>query len=155
VPKVPTVEPAEAEDDKAEGPQVERVIEMPKMHRAPVATPKRRRMASMLDAVIETTKALSPAPSKKIAEAAKAQAEAETRQAEAEAKKTQAEAEAGPSAPVAVKPVAPEEKQQGRMHLKLLLPKLQSKLWTTSFDMLRGRNCPKKKFWKPDTMRES
>jgi hypothetical protein len=66
VPKVPTVGPAKAEDDKAEEPQVERVIEMPeilsppaaadlpKMHRAPIATPKRRRMASVLDAVIET-----------------------------------------------------------------------------------------------------
>jgi hypothetical protein len=102
---------------------VERVIEMPeilsppaatdlpKMHRAPVATPKRRRMASVLDAVIETTKALSPAPTKKIAEAAKAQAEAKTGQAEAEATKTQVEAEAGPSAPVAAKPAAPEEKK--------------------------------------------
>jgi hypothetical protein len=82
VPKVPTVGPAEAEDDKAKEPQVEKVIEMPeilsppaaadlpKMHRAPVATPKRRRMASVLDTIIETTKALSPAP-KKIAEGTK------------------------------------------------------------------------------------
>jgi hypothetical protein len=124
--KVPTVGPAEAEDDKAEEPQVERVIEMPeilsplaaadlpKMHRVPVVTPKRR-MASVLDDVIETTKALSPAPTKKIAEAAKAQAEAETGRAEAEATKTQAEVEAGPSAPVAAKPVAPEEKTAGQI----------------------------------------
>jgi hypothetical protein len=145
---------------------VERVIEMPeilsplaaadlpKMHRVPVVTPKRR-MASILDDVIETTKALSPAPTKKIAEAAKAQAEAETGRAEAEATKTQAEAEAGPSVPVAANPAAPEEKRQDRLHLKLLLPKLQSKLLTTSFDMLRGRNCLKKKFWKLDIMRES
>jgi hypothetical protein len=127
VPKVPTVGPAEAEDDKAEEPQVERVIEMPeilsppiavdlpKMHRAPIATPKRRRMANMLDAVIETTKALSSAPTKKIVEAAKAQAEAETGQAEAETAKTQAEAEAGPSAPVATKPIAPEERTAGQI----------------------------------------
>jgi hypothetical protein len=46
------------------------------------------RMANVLDVVMETTKALSPAPTKKIAEAAKAQAEAETGQAEAEATKT-------------------------------------------------------------------
>jgi hypothetical protein len=45
-------------------------------------------MANVLDVVMETTKALSPAPTKKIAEAAKAQAEAETGQAEAEATKT-------------------------------------------------------------------
>jgi hypothetical protein len=116
------------------------------MHRAPLATPKRRRMASVLDAVIETTRALSPVPTKKIAEDAKAQAEAET---------GQAEAEAGPLATVVAKPAAPKEKRHCRMHLKLLHPKLQLKLLTTSFDMLRGRNCPKKKFWKPDTMRES
>jgi hypothetical protein len=125
--KVPTVGPAEAEDDKAKEPHVERVIEMleilsplaaadlPKMHRAPIATPKRWRMANVLDAMMETTKALSPAPTKKIAEAAIAQAKAETGQAEAEATKTQAEAEAGPSAPVTTKPVAPEEKTVGQI----------------------------------------
>jgi hypothetical protein len=82
VPNMPTVGPAEARDDKAEEPQVEKVIktpeilsppteaDLPKMQKIPVATPKRRRMASVLDAVIETTKALSPAP-KKIIEATK------------------------------------------------------------------------------------
>jgi hypothetical protein len=124
--KVPTVGPAQAEDDKAKEPQVERVIEMleilsppamadlPKLHRAPVATPKRRRMANVLDAELETTKALSPAPTKKIAEATKAQAEAKTGQAKAEATKIQVEAEAGPPAPVVVKPAAPEEKTVGQ-----------------------------------------
>jgi hypothetical protein len=37
------------------------------------------------------------------------------------------------------------EKRQGRLHLKisrLLLPKLRSKMLTTSFDTLQGRNCP-------------
>jgi hypothetical protein len=43
---------------------------MPKVQKAPAATPKRRRMASVLDAALETTKALSPAPTKKITEAA-------------------------------------------------------------------------------------
>jgi hypothetical protein len=70
-------------------------------------------MANVLDAVLETTKALSPAPTKKVVEAAKAQAEAETGQAEAEATKAQAEAKAGPSAPVAAKPAALEEKTTG------------------------------------------
>jgi hypothetical protein len=58
VPKVPTVGSAKAKDDEAEEPQVEKVIEMPeilsppavadlsKMHRAPIATPERRGMAS-------------------------------------------------------------------------------------------------------------
>jgi hypothetical protein len=71
-------------------------------------------MANVLDAVLETTKALSPAPTKKIAEAAKAQAEAETGQADAEATKIQAEAEVGPPAPVAAKPATPEEKMVGQ-----------------------------------------
>jgi hypothetical protein len=179
VPKVPKVEPTKAKDDKAEEPQIEEIMKipeilsppteakLPKVQKASAATPKRRRMANVLDAVLETTKALSPAPTKKIAEATKAQAEAKTgqteaeatkTQAEAEATKTQAEAEAGPSAPVAAKPAVPEEKRQGILHLersRLLLSKLQSKMLTTSFDTLRGRNCSKKKFWKPDTMHKS
>jgi hypothetical protein len=105
VSNVPTVGPAEVRDDKAEKPHVEKVIKMPeilnpsteadlpKMQKIPATTPKRRRMASVLDAVIETTKALSPAP-KKIAEAMK----------------VEAKAEAGPSAPNETKPAAPEEK---------------------------------------------
>jgi hypothetical protein len=105
VSKVPTIGPAEAKDDKAEEPQVEKVIKMPvilsppaaadlpKMHRAPIATPKRRRMASVLDAVIETTKALSPAPKKT-----------------AKATKVQDVAEARPSAPTETKVVTPEDK---------------------------------------------
>jgi hypothetical protein len=36
---------------------------LPKMQKAPSATPKRR-MASVLDAVMESTKALTPAPIK-------------------------------------------------------------------------------------------
>jgi hypothetical protein len=47
------------------------------MQKGPAATPKRRRMGSVLDAVMETTKALTPTPIKKVAEVAKVQAEAE------------------------------------------------------------------------------
>jgi hypothetical protein len=104
VPKVPIVGLAEAKDDKAEEPSVEKVIKMPeilsppaaadlpKIHKTPYATPKRR-MASVLDAVIETMRTLSPAP-KKIAEATK----------------VQDVAEAGPSAPIESKTTAPEDK---------------------------------------------
>jgi hypothetical protein len=89
VPKVPTVGPAEAEDDKAEEPQVEKIVKMPEIlsppaeaklpevQKAPAATPKTRRIANVLDAVLETAKALSPGPIKKIAEATKVQVEAE------------------------------------------------------------------------------
>jgi hypothetical protein len=104
--KVPIVGPAEAKDDAVEEPKLEKTVKMPeilsppakaklsKVQKAPAATPKRRRMASVLDIVMETTKALSPAPTKKIAEAVK----------------VQAEAEAGPSAPLEMKSVAPEDK---------------------------------------------
>jgi hypothetical protein len=103
---VPTVELAEAKDDKAEEPQVEKVIkvleilsppaeaDLPKMQKAPAATPKRRRMASVLDAVMETTKALTPAPIKKATEAAKGQAEDEAK----------------PTVPIEAKAVTPENK---------------------------------------------
>jgi hypothetical protein len=117
--KTHTVEP---DEDKVEEPKVEEIIKMPKILSPPTeaklskvqkafaATPKRRRMANMLDAVLVTTKALSPAPSKKTAEAAKMQAEAETRQAEAGATQAQAKAEAGPLVPTETEPAAPEEK---------------------------------------------
>ena len=66
--------------------------ELPKVTKAPATTPKRR-MASVLDTVIETTKALTPAPAKKVAEAATAEAEAEV----------------VPSVSVEMKPAATEE----------------------------------------------
>jgi hypothetical protein len=113
VPKVPTVRPTISKDDKAEEPQAEETMKMPeilspsieakllKAQKASAATPKRRRMASVLDVVLETTKVLSPAPSKKIAEATKAQTEVEAGQAKAEA-------EAGPSMPSETKAVTSE-----------------------------------------------
>jgi hypothetical protein len=60
-----------------------------------------------------TTKALSPASTRKVAEAAKAQPETDTKQAEVGATKTQAETEAGPSMPTAIKPIAREEEMTG------------------------------------------
>jgi hypothetical protein len=108
VPKVPIVGPAEAKDDTAREPELEKTMMMPKtlsppaeaelskMTKAPATTPKRRRMASVLDAVMETTKALTPVPTKKVAKAIKAQAEAE----------------AGPSVPIEMKPAAREDKAE-------------------------------------------
>ena len=84
VPKVPIVGSAEAKDDAAKEPELEKTVvlpkilrppaeaELPKVTKAPATTPKRRRMASVLDAVMETTKALTPAPMKKVVEAAMA-----------------------------------------------------------------------------------
>jgi hypothetical protein len=108
VPKVPTVGPTEAKDDSAEEPKVEKSVKMPKIlsspveaefpivQKAPVSASKRRRMASVLDVVMETTKALSPAPTKKIAEAVK----------------VQAEAEAGPSVPIKMKAAASDHRAE-------------------------------------------
>jgi hypothetical protein len=51
---------------------------LPKVQKTSAATPKRRRMANVLDDVLETTKALSLAPAKKVAQTeAKSQAEAD------------------------------------------------------------------------------
>jgi hypothetical protein len=97
-----------ADKDKAEESKIEKITKMleilspsieitvPKLQKGSAATPKRRRMANVLDVVLETTKSLSPAPSRKIAEASKTLPEAETKQAEAEAAKIQAKTEVGP-----------------------------------------------------------
>jgi hypothetical protein len=105
VPKVPTVGPAEAKEDMARELELRKTMmpkilspsaeaELLKMMKAPATIPKRRRMASVLDAVMETTKALTPAPVKKVAEVAKVQVEAET----------------GPTVPIKTKVVVPEDK---------------------------------------------
>ena len=70
--------------------------ELPKVTKAPATTPKRRRMASVLDAVMETTRALTPVPTKKVVEAVTAQVEAE----------------AGPSVPIETKPAVSEDKAE-------------------------------------------
>jgi hypothetical protein len=67
---------------------------LPKVQKTVAATPKRRRMASVLDVVIETTEALTPTATKKAAEASK----------------NQVEAKAGPSAPTKTKATVPEDK---------------------------------------------
>jgi hypothetical protein len=64
-------------------------LELPKVPRAPAITPKRRRMASVLDAVLESTRSSTPAPVKETTEVAAAHAEVE----------------AGPSVPIEIEPV--------------------------------------------------
>jgi hypothetical protein len=121
LPKTHIVEPVEDKVEKAEEPKIEekmsKILSPPikpnlsKTQKTSAATPKRRRMANVLDAVLETTQALSPALVKKIAPTeTKSQVEAETRHAEAEAMQVQAEAEAGPSVPTETEPAALEEK---------------------------------------------
>jgi hypothetical protein len=82
MPKVPIAEPVEAKVDKAEESKIEEIIKVPKILSPPIetklskvqkasaATPKRR-MGNVLDVVLETTKVLSPAATKKVVEATK------------------------------------------------------------------------------------
>jgi hypothetical protein len=69
--------------------------ELSKVAKAPATTPKRRRMASVLDAVMET-RALTPAPVKKIAKAAMVHTKTEV----------------GPSVPAETKPAVTEERAE-------------------------------------------
>jgi hypothetical protein len=122
MPKIPSVKLVETMADKTEGSKIEEITKMPeilspsteaivpKVQKGSTATPKRRRMENVLDVVLETTKSLSPAPSRKIAEVSKAQPEAEMKQAEVGAAKIQAETEAGPSEPTETEPAVVEEK---------------------------------------------
>jgi hypothetical protein len=99
---------AEAKEVTAKEPKLGEKVELPKIlsplaesgllkiKRAPAITPKRRTMASVLDAVMETTRALTPAPAKKIAEAAI----------------SHAETEAGPSVPTEMEPAATEDRTE-------------------------------------------
>jgi hypothetical protein len=142
MPKTHTVKPVEDKVDKAEEPKVEEIIRMPKnlspsieaklskLQKTSAATPKRRRMANVLDVVLETTKVFSPAATKKVAEATKTQAETKTGQAEAEAAQVQTEAEVGPSVPTKTEPAAPEEKtteQIASENIKAPAPKASNK----------------------------
>jgi hypothetical protein len=91
VPKVPIVDSVEAEDETTKKLELEKATdlldilrqlvetELPKVAKAPATTPKRRRMASVLDAVVETTRTLTPAPVKMVAEAVTAHTETEAR----------------------------------------------------------------------------
>jgi hypothetical protein len=102
VPKVPIVEPVKVEDGAAKKPELEKTIvlpeilsppveaELPMVAKAPATTPKRIRMTSVLDAIMET-RALTPAPVKKAAMA-------------------HTETEAGPSVPAETKPAVTEER---------------------------------------------
>jgi hypothetical protein len=83
-------------------------LELPKVPRAPAITPKRRRMASVMDAVLESTRASTPAPVKETVEAAAAHAEVE----------------AGPSVPIETEPVGTGQIiEQGPSDVSLVLEK--------------------------------
>jgi hypothetical protein len=120
--KLPSIELAESktDKDKAEKSNIgeTKVLEIlspssevtaSKAQKSSAATPKRRRMANVLD-VLETIKTLNSTPSRKTVGALKAQTKAETKPAEIEAAVIQAGTEAGPSESTEKKPVEIEEK---------------------------------------------
>jgi hypothetical protein len=130
MPKMLTVELVETKVDKVEEPKIEKIKKMPEILSPPTeatvpkvqmgsaVTPKRRRMANVLDVVLGTTRTLSPAPARKVVEASKAQPEANTKQAEVEATTIQAETEAGPSVPTEMERADPKEKSTERIATK-------------------------------------
>jgi hypothetical protein len=135
MPKVPSAELAElkTDKDKAEKPNIEETTAMeilstssevtvPRAQKSSAATPKRRRMANVLN-VLETVKTLSSTPSRKIAEASKAQTDAEIKPAEIEAAVIQAGTEAGPSEPAEKKPLEIEERATEEKDTEQILPK--------------------------------
>jgi hypothetical protein len=114
------------EEPKTEGTKTLEVlspsagVEVPKTQKGLAATPKRKRMASVLD-VLETIKASSSTPGK-IAKASKTQIETETKLTEAEAILSQADAEAGPSVPAKEKSSETREKAAEEEGIEQILP---------------------------------
>jgi hypothetical protein len=91
---------------------------VPKVQKGSSVTPMRIRMENVLDVVLETTKTLSPAPTRKVAEATKVRLEADPKQAEIKAATIQAETEARPSVPTEMERAVPKEKSTERIATK-------------------------------------
>jgi hypothetical protein len=91
-------------------------VEVPKTQKGLAATPKRKRMASVLD-VLEIIKASSSTPGK-IAKASKAQIKTEAKVTEAEATMSQADAEVGPLEPIKEKSSETGEKAARKEAIK-------------------------------------
>jgi hypothetical protein len=133
IPKALSAEITEpkADRDKAEEPKTEEAkrleilspsveISVPTAQKGLAATPKRKRMASVLD-MLETVKASSSTP-EKIAKASKVRIETETKLTEAKATMSQASAEAGPLEPAKEKPSEIGEKATEEEAIEQILP---------------------------------
>jgi hypothetical protein len=117
--------------DKIEEPRPEEIktseilspsvgVEAPKIQKDLAATPKRKRMASVLD-VLETIKTSSSTLGK-TAKASKSQVETETKLTEAEATMSWADAETGPSEPIKEKSLEIGEKAAEEEAIEQILP---------------------------------
>jgi Ni/Co efflux regulator RcnB len=93
-------------------------VTVPKAQKGLIATPKRKRMVNVLDA-LETIKTSSSTP-RKTAEASKAQTE--TKLTEAKAAKSQAETGAGPSEPAKEKSLDTWEEEMKKEAAEQILP---------------------------------
>jgi hypothetical protein len=101
-------------------------VEAPKIQKDLAVTPKRKRMASVLD-VLETIKTSSSTLGK-IAKASKAQVETETKLSEAEATMSRADAETGPSEPIKEKSSEIGEKAVEEEVVEQILPEKSTAL---------------------------
>jgi hypothetical protein len=114
------------EESRIEGTKILEVLSpwaevtMPKAQKGIAVTPKRKRMASVLD-VLETIKASSSTPGK-VAKALKVQFETETKPTEAKPSVSQASVEAGPSEPTKEKPLETGEKAPEEEAIERILP---------------------------------
>jgi hypothetical protein len=131
LPKAPSAKLVEPKTDKSEEPRIEGTktlevlspsaeVTMPKAQKGLAATPKRKRMASVLD-VLETVKASSSTLGK-IAKASKVPIETETKLTKAKATMSQASAEAGTSEPAKEKPSEIGEKAAEEEAIEQILP---------------------------------
>jgi hypothetical protein len=165
LPKVPAVglaetpkHGAEAKEKAAKELELEKVVELskilsppaPKVAKTFAVTPKRRRMASVLDTFMDTTRVLTPTSVKKVVEAATAHAETE----------------AEPSAPAEADPVTSEqkavqespdtgialEKKDALDKAKSLAPEASSEDLDFIIRHASGKSYLKKKLQKPNTM---
>jgi hypothetical protein len=108
-------------------------VTVPKSQKGLTATPKRKRMVNVLDA-LDTIKTSSSTP-RKTAEASKAQTE--TKLTDAEAAKSQSETEAGPSEPAKEKSLGIGEEETEKEAVEQILPeKIATPTPEASFEAL-------------------
>jgi hypothetical protein len=160
MPKLLSVELVDTKADKAEGSKIEEITKMLeilspsteatvlKAQKGSTVTPKRRRMANVLDVVLETAKTLSRAPTRKIAEAYKAQPKAERSRQKPKLQQFKLKPKLGLQCPPRWSVLILKKNQRSRLQLKkpkLLIPKRRTEVLTTLFVMLQERYYPQKK----------
>jgi hypothetical protein len=117
----------EAEESNIGGTKVLEILSpssavaAPKAQKSSAATPKRRRIANVLD-VLESVKTLNSTPLRKTGEASKARTEAETKPIEIEAAAIQVDTAVGPSEHAEKEPAKIEEEATGEKATEQISP---------------------------------